>query len=73
MELMLIPSLSGHEGRVRRRLAAEVAGLGLAATNDRLGNLIATASKATSSPQQPAKPIHAPRQRTAANSELPNP
>jgi putative aminopeptidase len=43
MELMLIPGLSGHEGRVRRRLAAEMAGLGLVATSDRLGNLIATA------------------------------
>jgi putative aminopeptidase len=42
LELMLIPGLSGHEGRVRRRLAAEMAGLGLAATSDRLGNLIAT-------------------------------
>jgi putative aminopeptidase FrvX len=43
MELMLIPGLSGHEGRVRRRLAREMAGLGLAAKTDRLGNLIATA------------------------------
>jgi putative aminopeptidase len=43
MELMLIPGLSGHEGRVRRRLAVEMAGLGLATTTDRLGNLIATA------------------------------
>jgi putative aminopeptidase len=42
-ELMLIPGLSGHEGRVRKRLAAEMAGLGLATTTDRLGNLIATA------------------------------
>jgi putative aminopeptidase FrvX len=40
---MLIPGLSGHEGRVRRRLAHEMAGLGLATTTDRLGNLIATA------------------------------
>src|SRR6202020_1382672 len=43
MELMLIPGLSGHEGRVRRRLASEIRGLGLATTTDRLGNLIATA------------------------------
>jgi putative aminopeptidase len=42
-ELMLIPGLSGHEGRVRRRLAVDMAGLGLATTTDRLGNLIATA------------------------------
>jgi putative aminopeptidase FrvX len=42
-ELMLIPGLSGHEGRVRKRLAAEMARLGLATTTDRLGNLIATA------------------------------
>ena len=27
LELMLIPGLSGHEGRVRRRLAAEMASL----------------------------------------------
>ena len=40
---MLIPGLSGHEGRVRRRLAAEMAGLGLTTTTDRLGNLIASA------------------------------
>ncbi len=43
IELMLIPALSGYEGRVRRRLAAEMAGLGLATATDRLGNLIATA------------------------------
>ena len=43
MDLMLIPGLSGHEGRVRRRLAAEMRGFGLATTTDRLGNLIATA------------------------------
>ena len=43
MELMLIPGLSGHEGRVRRRLAAEMASFDLSATTDRLGNLIATA------------------------------
>jgi len=43
LELMLIPGLSGHEGRIRRRLAAEMAGLGLTTTTDRLGNLIATA------------------------------
>jgi putative aminopeptidase FrvX len=43
MELMLIPGLSGHEGRVRQRLAAEMATLGLATKTDRLGNLIATA------------------------------
>lgn len=42
-ELMLIPGLSGHEGRVRRRLAAELRTLGLAPRTDRLGNLIATA------------------------------
>jgi putative aminopeptidase len=43
MELMLIPGLSGYEGRVRRRLSAEMRGFGLATTTDRLGNLIATA------------------------------
>jgi putative aminopeptidase len=41
-ELMLIPGLAGHEGRVRRRLADELAALGLPCETDRLGNLIAT-------------------------------
>jgi putative aminopeptidase FrvX len=41
-ELMLIPGLSGYEGRVRRRLAAELKSLGLSSHADRLGNLIAT-------------------------------
>ncbi len=41
-ELMLIPGLSGHEDRVRRRLARELAALGLATRSDRLGNLMAT-------------------------------
>ncbi|MEQ1953368.1 M42 family metallopeptidase [Mesorhizobium sp. CN2-181] len=41
-ELMLIPGLSGHEGRVRRHLAAELRKQGLATSTDRLGNLIAT-------------------------------
>jgi putative aminopeptidase FrvX len=41
-ELMLIPGLSGHEGRVRRRLARELEMFGLASKTDRLGNLIAT-------------------------------
>lgn len=42
IELMLIPGLSGHEGRVRRRLAAAMRELGLETRTDRLGNLIAT-------------------------------
>ncbi len=41
-ELMLIPGLSGHEGRVRKRLKAEMQRLGLSTRTDRLGNLIAT-------------------------------
>lgn len=41
-ELMLIPGLSGHEGRVRKYLAAKLAGLGLVTRTDGLGNLIAT-------------------------------
>ncbi|HMN88064.1 MAG TPA: M20/M25/M40 family metallo-hydrolase, partial [Bauldia sp.] len=40
--LMLIPGLAGYEGRVRKRLAAELDGLGIASRSDRLGNLIAT-------------------------------
>ncbi len=41
-ELMLIPGLSGYEGRVRRFLAGRLAGMGLASYTDRFGNLIAT-------------------------------
>lgn len=41
-DLMLIPGLSGYEGRVRRRLMAELDGLGLVTRTDGLGNLIAT-------------------------------
>jgi putative aminopeptidase FrvX len=41
-DLMLIPGLSGHEGRVRRYLAAEMKAIGLKTRTDRLGNLIAT-------------------------------
>jgi putative aminopeptidase len=50
MELMRIPGLSGHEGRVRRRLAAEMRSLGLATTTDRLGNLVSTAEGDTRRP-----------------------
>lgn len=49
-ELMTIPGLSGHEGRVRRRLAGEMRALGLGPTTDRLGNLIATAEGDQSRP-----------------------
>ena len=41
-ELMLIPGLSGYEGRVRRYLSNALAGLGVQSRSDRLGNLIAT-------------------------------
>jgi putative aminopeptidase len=49
-DLMLIPGLSGYEGRVRRRLAAELEGLGIASRSDRLGNLIATLDGAPGTP-----------------------
>ena len=42
MELMLIPGLSGYEGRVRKRLAGALKQLGIVSRTDRLGNLIAT-------------------------------
>jgi putative aminopeptidase len=42
VELMLIPGLSGHEGRVRRHIAKALVELGLQTRTDRLGNLIAT-------------------------------
>jgi putative aminopeptidase FrvX len=41
-ELMLIPGLSGHEGRVRRHLKGALAELGIVTRTDRLGNLVAT-------------------------------
>jgi putative aminopeptidase FrvX len=41
-ELMLVPGLSGYEGRVRRVIAAKLGELGIASRSDRLGNLIAT-------------------------------
>jgi putative aminopeptidase len=41
-ELMLIPGLSGYEGRVRRYLNKALDELSLAPRTDRLGNLIAT-------------------------------
>lgn len=41
-DLMRIPGLSGHEGRVRRYIAAALAELGISSRSDRLGNLIAT-------------------------------
>jgi putative aminopeptidase FrvX len=41
-ELMLIPGLSGYEGRVRRAIASRLDALGIASRSDRLGNLIAT-------------------------------
>jgi putative aminopeptidase len=48
--LMTIPGLSGHEGRVRRRLTAEMQALGFATKTDKVGNLIATAPGAGDRP-----------------------
>jgi putative aminopeptidase len=42
MDLMRIPGLSGHEGRVRRRLKQELDALNIAHHVDTLGNLSAT-------------------------------
>lgn len=42
MELMLVPGLSGYEGRVRAWLRAALLDLGIQSRTDRLGNLIAT-------------------------------
>ncbi len=41
-EMMMIPGLSGHEGRVRRYLKERLEELGLSTRTDMLGNLIAT-------------------------------
>jgi putative aminopeptidase FrvX len=40
--LVAVPGLSGYEDRVRRRVAGELAALGIASRSDRLGNLVAT-------------------------------
>ncbi len=42
IELMLIPGLSGHEGRVASAIAAHLDRMGLAHRSDRLGNLMTT-------------------------------
>lgn len=49
-DLMLIPGLSGHEGRVRRYLRNALGELGLQSRTDRLGNLIATIDGAADAP-----------------------
>lgn len=49
-DLMLIPGLSGYEGRVRRYLKAELAEIGLETSTDRMGNLIATIEGAEGAP-----------------------
>jgi putative aminopeptidase FrvX len=49
-ELMMIPGLSGYEGRVRRCIAGELSALGFASRTDRLGNLIATLQGNNSAP-----------------------
>ena len=49
-ELMLIPGLSGYEGRVRRYLAKALGDLGIGSRVDRLGNLIATVAGDAAAP-----------------------
>jgi putative aminopeptidase FrvX len=49
-ELMLIPGLSGYEGRVRRYLRNALGELGMSSRSDRLGNLIATLEGASDAP-----------------------
>ena len=49
-DLMQIPGLSGYEGRVRQRLARELAAMGIATRSDRLGNLIATIAGDSAAP-----------------------
>jgi len=49
-DLMLVPGLSGHEGRVRRYLRKALRELGLETRTDRLGNLIATLEGAKDAP-----------------------
>ena len=49
--MMLIPGLSGYEGRVRRYIARQLADLGLKTSTDRLGNLIATLDGVAGAPR----------------------
>src|SRR5262245_6532866 len=49
-ELMLIPGLSGYEGRVRRRLDTALRELGLEPRSDRVGKLIATVTGEAKAP-----------------------
>jgi len=48
---MLIPGLSGHEGRVRRHLKERLDALGIAGETDRQGNLIATVEGSPGAPK----------------------
>lgn len=41
-DLMMVPGLSGHEGRVRRHLRSRLDDLAITSRTDRMGNLIAT-------------------------------
>ncbi len=50
VEMMMIPGLSGYEGRVRRYLKEKMADLGHSAQTDRMGNLIATIKGDPASP-----------------------
>lgn len=50
IELMRIPGLSGHEGRVRRYLAAALHDLKVASHTDSAGNLIATLDGTAAAP-----------------------
>lgn len=49
-DLMRIPGLSGHEGRIRRFLKSKLTQLGLTTRTDRLGNLLATMEGAKDAP-----------------------
>ena len=42
LRLMMIPGLSGHEGRVRQEISDVLTQIGVTHRTDRLGNLIAT-------------------------------
>ena len=67
-ELMLIPGLSGYEGRVRRHLAEALDELGIASRSDRLGNLIATLEGDEERAERHALHAHGPaRLRRAKN------
>jgi len=49
-KLMLLPGLSGYEGRVRRAIKSELSSANISSQTDRMGNLIATIERDANAP-----------------------